>query len=85
MSQQTLKFLVALGDGAYNEIKDYGTICNNEIMAYGNLCECIKDLEDKDLGSEHKVLNLTDVTGQQGPLTMSHKHYIGSLYNVLLL
>jgi hypothetical protein len=80
-----IKLLVALGDGAENEIKAFGTLCDNEIMAYGTLCKCIKDLEDEDLTSDHKVWTLTDVTGHQGTLTESHKDYKGSLYYVLLL
>jgi hypothetical protein len=38
------KFLVEKGDGAFDEI-----------MAYGTLCECIEDLEDEDLISDQKV------------------------------
>jgi hypothetical protein len=69
-----IKFLVELGDGAFDEI-----------MAYGTLCECIEDLEDEDLSSDHKVWTFTDVIGHQGPLRKSHKDWKGSLYNVLLL
>jgi hypothetical protein len=42
-----IKFLVELGDGAFDEI-----------MAYGTLCECIEDLEDEDLTSAHKALQM---------------------------
>jgi hypothetical protein len=54
-------------------------------MAYGILCECIEDLEDEDLTSEHKAWIFTDIIGHQGPLRKSHKDYKGSLYNVFLL
>jgi hypothetical protein len=81
-----IDFIFALDDRAYNEIKAYGTLCDNEIkaygtlcdneiMAYGTLCKFIKDLEEEDLTSDHKVSFLTDVTGHQGLLTKSHKDY----------
>jgi hypothetical protein len=54
-------------------------------MAYGTLCECIEDLEDEDLTSEHKVWTFSDVNGHQGPLCKYHKYYKGYLYNVLVL
>jgi hypothetical protein len=73
-NQANIKFLVELGDGAFDEI-----------MAYGTLCECIEDLEDEDCTSEQKVLTFTDVIGHQGPLIKSHTDRKGSLYNVLLL
>jgi hypothetical protein len=38
-----IKFLVELGDGAFDEI-----------LAYGTLSECIEDLEDEDLPSEKR-------------------------------
>jgi hypothetical protein len=69
-----IKFLVELGDGAFDEI-----------IAYGTLCDCIEDLEDEDISSEHKSWTFTDVIGHQGPLRKSHKDWKGSLYNVLLL
>jgi hypothetical protein len=59
----------AYGTLCNNEIKAYGTLCRNEIIAYGTLCKCIKDLEDEDLTSNHKVWTLTDGTGHQGLLT----------------
>jgi hypothetical protein len=37
-------FLFELGNGGFDKI-----------MAYGALCECIKDLEDEDLTSEHNA------------------------------
>jgi hypothetical protein len=68
------KFLVELGDGAFDEI-----------IAYGTLCECIEDLEDEDISSEHKAWTFTDVIGHQGRLRKSRKDWKRSLYNVLLL
>jgi hypothetical protein len=68
-----IKLLVELGDGAFNEIN-----------AYGTLCECSEDLEDEDLTSEQKDWTLTDFIGHQGPLRKSHSDW-ESLYNVLLL
>jgi hypothetical protein len=40
----TIKFLVELGDGIFDEI-----------FAYGTLCKCIEDLEDDDTSPEEKV------------------------------
>jgi hypothetical protein len=69
-----IKFLVELGDGAFDEI-----------IAYGTHCDCIEDLEDEDISSEQKAWTFTDVVGHQGPLWKSHKDWKGSLYNLLLL
>jgi hypothetical protein len=52
-----IKFLVELGDRAFNDI-----------IAYGTLCKQIEDLEDEDVTSDHKVYIFTDVIGHQGPL-----------------
>jgi hypothetical protein len=57
-----IKFLVELGDGAFDEI-----------IAYGSLFECIEDLEDEDLTSEKKVWTFTAVIGHQGPLRKALK------------
>jgi hypothetical protein len=69
-----IKFLVELGDGAFDEK-----------IAYGTLCACIEELEDEDLISEQKLWLFTDFIGYQRTLRKSLKDWIGSLYNVLLL
>ena len=63
-----IKFLVELGDGKFDEI-----------IAYGTLCECIEDLEDDDISPEEKVWTFKDIIGHQGPLKKSHADYKGSL------
>jgi hypothetical protein len=69
-----IKFLVELGDGAFDKM-----------IAYGTLCECIEDLEHEYLTVEHKAWIFADVIGHQGLICNSHKDYKGSLYNVLML
>ena len=69
-----IKFLVELGDGAFDEI-----------ISYNTLCECIEQLEDEKIDSAEKVWTFKEILGHQGPLKKSHKDYKGSLYNVLLL
>jgi hypothetical protein len=69
-----IKFLVKPGDGAFEDI-----------IAYGTLCKCIEDLENEALTSEQKVCTLTDVIGHQDQLRKSHKDWKGFHYNVLLL
>jgi hypothetical protein len=74
LNHANIKFLVELGDGEFDEI-----------VAYGTLCECIEDLEDDAISPEEKVWTFKDIIGHQGTLKKSHKDYNGSLYNVLLL
>ena len=72
-NHSSIKFLVELGDGEFDEI-----------IAYGTLCDYIADLEDADLNPEEKIWTFTEVKAHQGPLKRSHKDYKGSLYNVLV-
>jgi hypothetical protein len=68
-----IKLLVELGDGEFDEI-----------IVYGTLCKCFEDLEDENLTSDHKVCIFTDVIGHQGPLRKSHKYWI-SLHRLLIM
>ena len=67
----TSSFLVELGDGKFDEI-----------ISYGTLCKCIEDLEDDNISPEEKVWTFKDVIGHQGPLKKSHKDYKGSMYTM---
>jgi hypothetical protein len=69
-NQTNINFIVELGDGEFDEI-----------IAYGTLCEYI-DLEDANLNPEEKFWTMTEVKSHQRPLKKSHKDYKDSLYNV---
>lgn len=69
-----IKFLLELGDGEYDEI-----------IAYNTLCDCIEELEDDTVPSEEKKWTFKEVLGHQGPLKNRHKDYKGCRYNVTLL
>ena len=73
-NHSNIKFLIELGDGEFDEI-----------IGYNTLCECIEDLEDEDIEPEEKVWTFKEVLAHQGPLKKSDKDYKGSLYNVKIL
>jgi hypothetical protein len=52
-----IKFLVELGDGEFDEI-----------IGYNTLCECIEDLEDEKIEPEDKMWTFKEVLAHQGPL-----------------
>jgi hypothetical protein len=67
-----IKFLVELGDGDFDKI-----------ISYNTLCDLVEDQHDEN-DLEEKVWVVKSVQGHQGPLKKKDPTYKGSSYNVLV-
>ena len=72
-NHKNIKFLVELGDGEFDEIIHYNTLCN-----------LIEDIEDQESSPEEPKWTFSSILGHQGPIKPKHPDYKGSSYNLLV-
>ena len=70
-NHQNIKFLISVGDDAYEEI-----------IAYNELSDIVQQQHEAEASGELDVWTFNDVIDHQGPLSTSHPNYNGSSYNV---
>jgi hypothetical protein len=71
LNHQNIKFLVSIGDDAYEEI-----------IAYNELSDIVQQQHEAEASGELDTWTFTEILDHQGPLSTSHPNYKGSNYNV---
>jgi hypothetical protein len=73
-NHKNLKFLATLGEGEFDEI-----------IAYHSLCDIVEEHEEATLSPDDTIWTFTSIEGHQGPLKHGHPDHKGSSYNVLVV
>ena len=73
-NHQHIKFLVKIGDGAFDEI-----------ISYNELSNLVEEQHSSADNLPDTVFAFKGILDHQGPLLSSHKDYKGSSYNLLVL
>ena len=71
LNHQNIKFLVSIGDDAYEEI-----------LTYNELSEIVQHQHKAEAYGELNTWTFTEILVHQVPLSISHPNYKGSTYNI---
>jgi len=72
-NHKNIKFLVELGEGEFDEIIQYNT-----------LCDMIEQIDDHEEDPLQDKFIFKSIEGHQGPIKPNHPDYKGSSYNLLV-